>query len=502
MKTPANILLFLAGLGVILGLWSPPARAFSLLGPLEPWMTATNGFPPSAFAFLNGPEIGGPMTISNGYRWNVPVVTYGFDPSFLDYFGSNGVAAVENAISLLNHLPPASQLNPDSFSTNTTHINYRAQSEFWAELKSETLFLLLEHLGLASPDVYIFTIKDFTVTGRVVAGDVLLRNYDPVTYLASSNVNTILITYYLKDYVVKGVTNVQIESFSTDPLGPNRTAVADGSLSPGLFYAGLTRDDIGGLRYLYSPKNVAYETLLPDVRALKNPGVNGAWRAGVDKVTFVPQPVNPATHAFLPMTYKYLSTCIINHLAIPQLLERTTVKPDFLFSARDFLFSTTWYDRTGTTNWINNAALNGRPAGAGPGVIPPPVNIVFNKLGPIWEVPFPWLQDGDPAAPAYDVPGYATSWATYDGTTNPPITYPVPKPGTNQTPVYLSLFFNVNEEDHRWLVTGTNRIFNFQTSTNLANWTTLFAVTNNGSMNTYFNSSPSSPHRFYRVVPQ
>ena len=31
-------------------------------------------------------DIGGPMDVTNEYRWNVPVLTYGFDQSFVDYF--------------------------------------------------------------------------------------------------------------------------------------------------------------------------------------------------------------------------------------------------------------------------------------------------------------------------------------------------------------------------------------------------------------------------------
>lgn len=53
-------------------------------------------------------NIGGPMALGEEYRWNMPIITYGFDKSFLDYFGRPGVDAVEAAIQVINDLPPAS----------------------------------------------------------------------------------------------------------------------------------------------------------------------------------------------------------------------------------------------------------------------------------------------------------------------------------------------------------------------------------------------------------
>src|SRR5258707_12088328 len=90
-------------LAVALGLTlaATQVKAFSLLGPYASWMNPTIGY------HLPG-DIGGAMNIGEGYRWNVPVVTYAFDQSFLDYFGSNGVAEVEATIQVLNDLPPAS----------------------------------------------------------------------------------------------------------------------------------------------------------------------------------------------------------------------------------------------------------------------------------------------------------------------------------------------------------------------------------------------------------
>src|SRR6266404_2657358 len=84
------------------------ANAFSLLGPFAPWMDVQKGYRQPG-------DIGGPMNIGEGYRWNIPVITYGFSRSFLDYFGSNGVAAVESAIAIRNQVPPASAINPESY---------------------------------------------------------------------------------------------------------------------------------------------------------------------------------------------------------------------------------------------------------------------------------------------------------------------------------------------------------------------------------------------------
>ncbi|MCX6915427.1 MAG: hypothetical protein NT167_20680 [Verrucomicrobia bacterium] len=128
--------------------------AYSLLGPYADWMDIQKGYQ------LPG-DIGGPMNIGEGYRWNVPVVTYGFDRSFLDYFGSNGVVAVEGAIGILNALPPASSIILSNYPQAIWRVNYRAKATNLLDLKSATLFLLLEQMGLADPMRYAFCIRDY-----------------------------------------------------------------------------------------------------------------------------------------------------------------------------------------------------------------------------------------------------------------------------------------------------------------------------------------------------
>ncbi len=63
-----------------------------------------------AFTLANGNNR---MTVNNlgeEYRWNSPIVTYSYDESFLNYFGSNGVVAVEKAMTILNNIPAASAI--------------------------------------------------------------------------------------------------------------------------------------------------------------------------------------------------------------------------------------------------------------------------------------------------------------------------------------------------------------------------------------------------------
>jgi hypothetical protein len=137
--------------------------AFSLLGPYEPWMQISNCFRlPLAPIYDKPGDIGGPMCISNGYRWNVPVVTYGFDQSFMDFFGTNGVAAVEGAIQILNDLPPASSVEFTNYPNESEGVNYAAQAQSLYDLQSVTLSLLLEQLGLASPSRFAYVLKSLS----------------------------------------------------------------------------------------------------------------------------------------------------------------------------------------------------------------------------------------------------------------------------------------------------------------------------------------------------
>src|SRR5580658_5627372 len=99
--------------------------AFTLWGPLELWQTADLDYGLRFYyqnidigTRLGYQENGGPKNFGEGSRLTVPVVTYGFDDTFLEYFGAQGVAAVDSAMLLLNALPTADSANLNNFLTD------------------------------------------------------------------------------------------------------------------------------------------------------------------------------------------------------------------------------------------------------------------------------------------------------------------------------------------------------------------------------------------------
>lgn len=507
------------GLALLLALQTK-TFAFALLGPVQPWMQSTNGV-------IQPGDIGGPMDIGSGYRWNVPVLTYGFDQSFIDYFGSNGVAAVESAIQTINDLPPASQMVLTNFPFDSKQRNYTAQVEGLYDLKSQTLPLLLEQLGLTRPAQHIFVIKQWGsyltpayyylssnafVTASmwpdwVIPDFIVMRNFDPQSFSASQYVNNTLYTAIVINGINQNRIMPQAVDFFTDQDTTVADAIAPYALGYGEFFTGLTCDDVGGLACLLSTNNVCYETLLPDICGAdtsSNSFVNGAWRPGVDKITFVPQPVDLASGSFLPMTNCFTDTYITNGNVVHQQLQRIVTRPDFLFSVGDTGkgdVNTPYFVRTGTTNWINNAAANGNTNGEGPGMVQPPVQITFNRFGT------QFVTFGNECYVNQDTNGAGHFWGSFDGSLNAPVVYPIPQAGMKQLTLRMWLEMGnypyTQATSFEWDPAGVvGGLFTFQASTNLVDWLNLFTVTNNGCVYTYHNVNPASPGIFYRLVPQ
>lgn len=246
----------------------PKAFAFALLGPYATNQTERIGYN------VHGFDIGGAMQRDEGYRWNVPIITYAFDASFIQFFGSNGVRAVTQAMDLFNkyttNLDKMTDADLKKVSLDTTRFNYQAQALGINDLKSYVLGYLMEEMGMASPDRYVWclrnrqTFTDPNYTNYVV----IQRNYDPVTLNPSSYVNGTLYTYSIYDRLFRDPDVADALEVPVDPLR-RETAIAStidnivtvGTQQPGRFFTGLTRDDVGGLRFLIGPSTLRQETL-------------------------------------------------------------------------------------------------------------------------------------------------------------------------------------------------------------------------------------------------
>jgi hypothetical protein len=476
---------------------------FSMLGPWAEWMDITNGYR------MPG-DIGGPMNIGEGYRWNMPVVTYGFDRSFLDYFGSNGVAAVESAIGVLNDLLPVSSLVLSNYPLAVRRVNYQAQSAQVLNLKSATLGLLLEQMGLADPTRYIFCIRDYheAPPSTNYAFDVIERSFDPSTGRTSDYLNATRYTYFI--YLLglhpsPNTTFCYTVCYPVDPLASQTDPAASLYWTrPGLYLTNLSQDDVGGLRYLLSGGQVRCESLLPDAHAVGTNGgglIRTADRPGIEKVSFVRHPYGSLNREFKPYTNRWTDIYYDWDEPVYQEVQRITTSPDILFTGRDLGPHQTVI-RTGTTNWTNNADLNDNSGGAGPGVIQPPITFTFNTGGAFYMNIF------DPSAIFNGLGRFNAftlySWGSFDGSTNAPLVYPDVRIAFQPTQVHFRLLLGGNTNDFFWPLAGAayGRFF-FQTATNFRVWTTLATLTNSGQAFSYqVQGSTNEPSRFFRTVQQ
>lgn len=428
------------------------ALGFSLLGPQEAWQVARIGY-----NSLNT-DIGGPHNLGEEFRWNIRKITYGYDESFVNYFGSEGVAAVERAIQIMNDLPAMSQTstNLEEFPTDSKRINFQASALNLLDLKSMALGILIEEMGLASPERYAWTLRDrrtLTVNGFLTTNYLVIqRNFDPVTLNPTPYVNGVLYTYQINDpiQILGGAVFAEAQESVVDPSAIGFTSVANtigtlginNTLGLGEFFIGLTRDDVGGLRYLWRTNNFQIESLVAGTiltptfitnpppagspvgtapTIITNPVVNQTLRPGVDKIVFVQGHYDSIYGAWDTITNTYTDMFVTNSLIVTQSVRRILTQPDILFSAEDIGLDAGGNPlairRTTTAGWVNNNAINGQAALAGPGVIPPQVIITFNKVGPFFYNANPFFIDE-----ANSFPGFV--WGSFDGTTNPPVVFP------------------------------------------------------------------------------
>ena len=297
------------------------AQGFALLGPMpatppadlsvalpttfgDVWQVNILGYDAGYFVsiFPGGPvwlgDLGGPKNIGEGYRRNDPVLYYAYDQNFSQFYGVQGEAAADQAFAIMNNFFTNHPTGVDGYSPNLTEFPFNSQSFngtavglYLTDLKSVTLHLLVEQMGLTEPERYTWTLEDrFLPPGGTCPFDeeyiVVQRNLAttdlPLTApetgtLYSPYVNNILYTYGIAEdcSIPSGSSiawNATTEPFAVNQGGPEFTAVAannndgeenlgpGGGLEIGGFYTGLTEDDAAGLRYLMTSNNIAFET--------------------------------------------------------------------------------------------------------------------------------------------------------------------------------------------------------------------------------------------------
>jgi len=248
------------------------AHGFSLMGPVEPWQVPVIGY--------NLPfDIGGPHNLGEEFRWNTPYIYYAYDQNFLDYFGTNGVKAIDEGLAILNGLTNFSKYSADlsEFPLESQRINNLAQALHLIDLKSATLNLVLEELGLTDVDRYTWTIRTRDTQPGLscpfMIYTVIKRNFDPATFEPSSYVNGNLLSYLIFEFCTGPNPLADAVDFPVDPDAQEFSAIMSsdnlagstiGVLRYGAYATGLSRDDVGGLRYLYRTNNMNVETITTD----------------------------------------------------------------------------------------------------------------------------------------------------------------------------------------------------------------------------------------------
>ncbi len=444
-------------------------HAFSLLGSIPTWFTDQTGqFP--------GGDIYGPVNLGEEYRWNVPVLNYAFDESFINYFGQDGVDEIEKAIQIINDLPSMSTVDLSKYPLFSQRVNRRASDLLMFDLKSYALKAILEQLGLGSPTRFVFQsrIRAPETTPPITNYLIIQRNFDPETWAPTPYINGQLWTY---NDIFDNQDSPSVKSSTiTEPVDPLILAEPVASLVSGLgfsvfgfgsYFTGLTRDDVGGLRYIYRPDNQNVDVLPADATGQAGfggggGGDSGSWtpiaapstntntgggttttpfyaqaiRGGVDKLSFVRTPVVYQPTAYL-VTNRFTETIlavITNGVqrTIDQRVTRLVVAPDFVFSAADLTEDpdpvVAILDRNAVAT--SNDAINGSVALDGPGQFSGSANITFAKTGAV-------LLNTAPTFLAQPAFSQDFIWGSFDGSTNDPIVYPT---GTSIRDVELQIF--------------------------------------------------------------
>ncbi|MGA2540610.1 MAG: hypothetical protein ABSG78_03490 [Verrucomicrobiota bacterium] len=436
------------------------AGAFTIWGPLETFQTAALcygtrywyspgfvlGAQPTVPGGVSYIEQGGPKNFGEGSRLNVPTITYAYDYNFLKYFGVDGVKAVDAAFAILNRLPAVSKASADLtefIQQGNQQVNYTARALEMLDLKSTVLQLMMEHMGLLG-ETHVFDIM--LQTGPACGSyeyQVAVRNYDPITWNPSTYVNGTLYDFYILDGCASGAAfaDAMEEAYQGDPsglsLGTSAVATAE-ALQIGGYYLGITRDDFGGLRYLYNQNNFNNETM-PSNSWVSTNGLGGTWSpveatntlvtgwsgtvGGVEKFTFVKVAYDSYVGNTFPTNVVSYTLPILTNFQRQKLqVWRTNNAPDIVFTAANLLGTPGGGEDQPLTRSNTFLAAPVAPVNAASTVsevIMPGMVVTLNNVGPIYvAVNQNFLQGSS----VFLFPFF--QFGSFDGSTNAPIAFP------------------------------------------------------------------------------
>ena len=449
---------------------SDSASAFSLRGPAPDWREKEGVY--------SANYEDGVMNLGEEYRWNIPVITYAFAPDFVDYFGTRGLEEVEKAIATINALPSPDELVVEDYKQYGTRVNPKATALGLSDLKSWTLRGILHQIGMADSQNSIFVFRDGVIDGGDDRYTVIKRNFDPKTFQPSSVMNGNLHTYeILEDPILPASIHV----YSVDPLLLSSPATT--TLRSGQYFDTFTQDDIGALRFLYSPDNINTESLSDDVEAA-NPGeiiIRTARRPGIGLPHFSRVEWDPSDENFTITLPEYTDTFYRDGELLSQQVRRVIHKPDLIFSARD-LGAGVPFSISSPNRWKNNSIAHGGAQADGPGTISA-AEITFSKLGS-------FFSNGGVNLTQPSLPDW--QWAAFDGGTNAPFIFPDPIPLIST----LTATFENGKITLRAPTDLPNPIF--QSSTNLSSWESLGEGTTEVMIE--LDENQPVPQRFFRLI--
>lgn len=423
--------------------------AFTLSGPALPHHTEVFGYGRLGTSLTRAGAITiGPSNLGEEYRINVPNIYYAIDSSFLDYFGARGAEEVDKAIHHFNVLTNFSAMseNLTEFPVDSTRENFRAGSLQLTDLKSFLMTTIINQMGLITPELNVRGVQSRVLPPGAECPNynffIIQRNFDPVSWEPSSYVNGTLYTMSMLIQCPPAPDFSYVTAVPVDPLAFTFRSVAGFNYQDGTYLSGLTRDDVGGLRYLYRRNNFNMEQLPPDVLLGSGGGGGSPWtpvdpnvtnqpagdttalRAGVDKIRFEKRSYDSLLgNFFIGLTNNFSVQIVTNGALVTQTFSRAVLQPDLVFRAGNLdvdVGGPTWniiqttdpnFTSVVTDQWLNGpgSLVVGSSAGS--------ISITVQKIGPLFSASFPNFINEATLTPLF-------RWGSFDGTTNEPVVYP------------------------------------------------------------------------------